>query len=231
MRKMLTIIAVLSFLLGVGHVQAESDEAIERNKLGVELLEEERVEEAIAEFQKAVELNQENASARLNLAYTYDRQGRIEEAMAEYRKAIELEPGNLHAHNNLGVLYDKKGFYDEAIAEFEKALQIDPSDANVLENLENTKGNKAIVQEQEEQIAQAQRKAEAHPDSPTASYKLARLYAFYGKKDQAIEWLEKALKQGFNDFDYLKADPALKDLRNDPSFTRFLRAPSKTQGF
>jgi hypothetical protein len=38
---------------------------------------------------------------------------------------------------------------------------------------------------------------------------LARLYAFYDKKELAYEWLSKALKQGFKDIGYLRSDPAL----------------------
>lgn len=223
MKIMLNFMTLL-FLLGMAHVQARSDEAIERNNLGVELLKQRRVDEAILEFQKAIKLNPDYVTARLNLAHLYDLRGRIEEAMAEYRKAIELEPGNLIVRNNLGVLYGKKGLYDEAIGEFEKVLRIDPTNAAALKNLESAKRNRAVIQERQQQIAKAQKEVEAHPQSPWASYNLARLYAFYGKKDQAIEWLAKALRLGFNDLDYLKADLALEGIRDDPNFTRLLKA-------
>jgi superkiller protein 3 len=221
---MLIFMASLFFLLGMADVQARSDEAIERNNLGVELLKQRRVDEAMLEFQKAIKLNPDYVTARLNLAYLYDLRGRIEEAMAEYRKAIELEPGNLIVRNNLGVLYDKKGLYDEAIGEFEKVLRTDPTNAAALKNLESAKRNRAVIQERQQQIAKAQKEVEAHPKSPWASYNLARLYAVYGKKDQAIEWLAKALRLGFNDLDYLRADPALEGIRDDPNFTKLLKA-------
>ncbi|MFQ5681812.1 MAG: tetratricopeptide repeat protein [Candidatus Binatia bacterium] len=224
MGKTAIIITFIFFLLGVGHVQAGSDEARERTNAGVKLLQQGKTDEAVTEFEKAVTLDPDYVAAHVNLAYAYDRQGRVEEAMDGYRRVIELAPEDVMAHNNLGVLYDKKGLYNEAIGAFEQALRIDPTNANAQKNLENAKKNKATIQGRQDRIAQAQKEVEDHPTSPRASYKLARLYAFYGKKDQAIEWLDKALKMGFNDLDYLKADPALKDLRDDPSFARLLKA-------
>jgi len=222
MKKALTVLAVLVFLLGAADGWARSEEATRRNNLGTELLRQERMEEAIAAFRMALELDPDYATARLNLGYTYDRQGQIEEAMAEYRKVTELDPGNLLAHNNLGVLHDKRGSYDEAIAEFETVLRLDPSHAVALKNLENAKRNKGIMQERQERLAQARKEAEANPTDPSASFNLARLYAASGEKDQAIEWLARALALGLTEFALLKDDPAFKTLRDDPRFMQFL---------
>ena len=221
-RRMLALGTILAILLGAAEVQARSNEAIKRNNFGAELLNQGRLEEAVTEVQRAVELDPGYAAAHLNLGYLYDRLGRIEEAIAQYRKVIELEPGSLLAHNNLGVLYDKTGRYDEAIAAFDQALRIDASDATARKNLENAKKNKGIVQEREEHLSRARKEVEARPGDPRASYNLARLYAHYDDKDRAIEWLAKALALGFDEFTLLKHDPALKALRDDPRFTRFL---------
>lgn len=220
--RMLAILATLVVLAGTAEVQARSDEAIKRNNFGVELLKQDRLAEAAEEFRRAVELEPDYAPTRLNLAYIYDRQGRIEEAITEYRKAITLEPTNLLAHNNLGVLYDKQSRYEEAMGEFQEALKIDPSDATALKNLENAKRNRGIVQEREERLGQARKEVQAHPDNPRASYNLARLYATFDEKDQAVEWLSRALELGFNDFTLLKHDPALESLKGDPRYMRFL---------
>jgi len=167
-------------------------------------------------------LDPKYTGAQLNLAYAYDRQGRIAEALAQYQTVIALEPENLFAQNNLGVLYDKQGRYDEAIAAFEQVLQIDPSNATALQNLENAKRSNGIVQEREERFAQARKEVEARPDDPRAAYNLGRLHASFDEKDQALEWLAKALELGFDDFKFLKDDPALASLRDDPRFTGLL---------
>ena len=221
--KKTSIIMVILFLLGVGTLHAESKEAMEYNREGAELVKQGKMEEALEAFQKAVESDSNDAVARLNLAYTYDRQGQTEEAIAAYQEAIQLDPRNLLAYNNLGVLYDKQGQYDEAIGEFQRALEIDPTDANALKNLENAENSKGVIQEREDKMAEARREAENHPENPTALYKLGRLYAFYDKMDQAIEWINKALEKGYDDLDYLTIDPALTGLREDPRFKKLLQ--------
>ena len=65
--------------------------------------------------------------------------------------------------------------------------------------------------------------ANANPKNPSSAYKLARFYAFYGKKHQAIEWLDKSLALGFNDFGYVKIDTALESLRDDPDYRWLVR--------
>ena len=221
--KIIANMMLVLLLLGVGTLHAESDEAAQRNREGAKLIEQGKMEEALEAFQKAVELDANDPVPRLNLAYTYDRQGRTEEAIAEYRKAIELSPSNLLAYNNLGVLYDKMGQYDEAIREFKRALEIDPSDANTLKNLENAKKNKAVIQEREGELAELRREVEAKPDDPLALYKLGRLYAFYDRIDEAIEWINKALEKGYDALDYITFDPALEKLRGDPRFDKLLQ--------
>ena len=52
------------------------------------------------------------------------------------------------------------------------------------------------------------------------------LYAFYGKKELAYEWLAKALKQGYNDIGYLGSDPALNSIREERDFELLLRPHS-----
>jgi tetratricopeptide (TPR) repeat protein len=214
------LLIALIVLLGAGPVRAAPGDANDR---GVEYLKQGKVTQAIDELQKAVEQNPKDTASRMNLAYAYEREGRLDEAIFHYEKVLVLKPQDAVARNNLGVLYDKKGLYDEAIGEFEAVLKIDPKSATGPKNLDTAKKNQSLIQEREKQIAEALKNAEAQPENPNTSYKLARLYAAYGKKDQAIGWLEKALKLGFNDIGYLKVDSALDSLRNEPDYVWLLR--------
>jgi len=222
MRRTLAVLAMLVALLGAGDAHARSEEAIKRNNFGADLLKQGRLDEAIAEFERAVEVDPNYAAAYFNLAYAYERRDRIDDAIAQYKKAIQLEPGNVLGHNNLGVLLDKKGLYDEAIGIFERALKIDPSNATVQGNLANARKNKAIIQEREARIADARKQVEASPKDPRAAYNLARVYAALDMKDQAFEWLGKALQLGFDDIRFVREDPALAGIKNDPRFARLL---------
>lgn len=225
MRKIPGLVTIFFLLLHGTPLLAASEEAVERNSAGAKLLQQGKIVEAIAEFQKAIRLDPKYAPARANIAYAYDRQERMEEAVTEYQKAAELEPKNPIVHNNLGVLYSKQGLYEEAISAFETALRFDSNNSSTLKNLDIAKKNRTVMQKKEEEIVKIHKEVEAQPTNPTVLYKLARLYAFHGKKDEAMEWLEKALKLGFNDLELLKRDPALEALRDSESFTRLLTAP------
>jgi tetratricopeptide (TPR) repeat protein len=220
------LFAFSGLLLLSGAVFAASEEAVERNNVGARLLEQGKADAAIAEFQRALSLDPEYFPARLNLAYAYERVDRTEEAIEAYREAINLQPRNFFAHNNLGVLYDKKGLHDAAIREFETVLKIEPGNSMALKNLATARKNQAIVKAREAQIQQAEREAQAKPGDPQASYNLARVYAFYGKKELAYEWLAKALKQGYKDISYLRSDPALRSIRHERDFQLLLRPHS-----
>ena len=221
-RKALSVLAVLVVILGAIHAHARSEEAIKRNNFGADLLKQGRLEEAITEFERAVEVDPSYAAAYFNLGYAYERRDRIDDAVAQYKKAIQLEPSNVLGLNNLGVIYDKKGLYDEAIAAFEQALKIDPSNTTVQGNLANARKNKGIVQEREARIADARRQVESRPKDPQAAYNLARVYAALDMKEQAFEWLGKAFQLGFDDIRFVREDPALAGLRNDPRLTKLL---------
>ena len=223
MKPFLRIFALWWLILFSAPALVASEHAVERNDIGARLLEQGKVDAAIAEFKSALSLEPKYFPARLNLAYSYERAERIEDAMKAYREAINFQPRNFFAHNNLGVLYDKKGLHDDAIREFETALAIEPDNAMALKNLETARKNQAAIKAREAKILQAEREAQAKPNDPQASYNLARVYAFYGEKELAYEWLAKALKQGYKDIGYLRSDPALNSIREERDFQLLLR--------
>ena len=220
MKRLVRRFALWGLLLLWSIASAASEDAVERNNAGARLVEQGKLDAAIAEFQRAIKLDGKYFPPRLNLAYTYEKANRIEEAMDTYREAIDSQPQNFIAHNNLGVLYDKKGLYDSAIAAFETALQVEPGNSMAVKNLATAKKNKAAIEERAARIQRAEKEAREKPNDPRVSYNLARTYAFYGQKESALDWLIKARKQGYRDMEYVKIDPAFESLRNDPDFER-----------
>ncbi len=201
---------------------AASEGAVERNKIGAKLLEQGKLDAAITEFQQSVRLDAKYFPARLNLAYAYEKMNRIDEAIDAYRKAIDAQPQSFFAHNNLAVLYDKQGLYDSAIAEFETALQIETDNSMARKNLDIARKNKSTTEKREGEVLRAEKDAQAKPNDPRAAYNVARLHAYYGNKDAALQWLAKSIKLGYNDLAYLRADPAFSGLREDRDFEQLL---------
>jgi superkiller protein 3 len=205
--------------------QAASNEAIKRNNFGTELAKQGRLDEAITEFQSAIQADPRYAMAHLNLAYAYDRSKRSNEAIAAYQKAITFDPKSVAAFNNLGVLYTNTGKYDQAIQTLEQGLKLEPSNTVLLKNLETAKANQNAVQDREKKVAEAKKQVEARPKDPQAAHHLGRVYASLYMRDEAFEWLSKAVELGYKDTRFLREDPALADLREDPRFARLLQTP------
>jgi hypothetical protein len=56
----------------------------------------------------------------------------------------------------------------------------------------------------------------------TAAYNVACGYALWGKKDEALDWLELSVKSGFAKIDHIRADTDLDSLRNEKRYRRLL---------
>jgi len=84
-------------------------------------------DEYIAEYQRAIELNPNHASAHilLGVAY-YIRYKDAAMAEAEIQQAMELSPQNYWVYYHLGEIYCQEGQVDKAAVMYERALEIDP---------------------------------------------------------------------------------------------------------
>jgi hypothetical protein len=56
----------------------------------------------------------------------------------------------------------------------------------------------------------------------TAAYLIAEVYAYRGDKDRAFEWLERARRQRDGSLGFMRCDPFLANLREDPRWNSFL---------
>jgi len=106
-------------------------------KLGTGKAQKIQVNEAVAAYQKTVELKPKTpASVYLKLANTLEKQKRFAEAIASYNKLLEVKPElGKRIYVNLGTAQMKQGLLDEAIASFEKALETNPNLASAYGNL------------------------------------------------------------------------------------------------
>src|SRR5262249_15323972 len=72
------------------------------NNLGIALQAKGLVDEAIAEYRKAIEIDPKDAKAHTNLGGALLAKGRPDAALAEYQNAIEIDPKLAPAHDHLG---------------------------------------------------------------------------------------------------------------------------------
>ncbi|HUY81313.1 MAG TPA: protein kinase [Acidobacteriaceae bacterium] len=90
---------------------------------------------AVQEFQHALQLNPNDASALVGMAKSYVSAGRIADAQKAFEKAAALEPNNWSGYNDLGQFFDGQGKYPQAIAAYKQALQLTPDNAELYFNL------------------------------------------------------------------------------------------------
>ncbi len=96
-------------------------------ELGNILLADRQYEEAIASYDKAVEIQPNLDAAWNNRGFALDELGRNEEAIASYDKAVEIKPNKDEAWYNRGNALKNLGRYEEAIASYDKAVEIKPN--------------------------------------------------------------------------------------------------------
>jgi eukaryotic-like serine/threonine-protein kinase len=81
--------------------------------------------ESEAEFQRALELNPNLASAHHWFGLFLSWEARHPEAISHLRRAVELDPLNLQYHGNLAQILANAGQYDAAVEQLKKTLEMD----------------------------------------------------------------------------------------------------------
>jgi tetratricopeptide (TPR) repeat protein len=168
-----------------------SDNYFAHNNLGEALIQKGSVDEAIAHFQKALQINPDYAEAYYNLGEALLKKGNVDEAIAHFQKALQINPDFAEAHNNLGEALIQKGSVDEAIAHFQKALQINPDYAEAHNNLGEALIQKGNV---DEAIAHFQKALQINPDYAEAHNNLGNALIQKRNVDEAIAHYQKALQ-------------------------------------
>ncbi|MCE9557016.1 MAG: tetratricopeptide repeat protein [Planctomycetes bacterium] len=99
------------------------------NDLGLIYAHNERYDEAIECYRKAIELKSDYAAAHNNLGIVLQRFGHIDEAISHYTIASKLKPGDAEAHYNWGNALRSRGQWEKAIQHYELASKLDQNQA------------------------------------------------------------------------------------------------------
>jgi len=174
-----------------------------------------RFEEALERIKLAQELDPLSLTINNNIAWIYYTAHRYEEAIEQYQNTLDLNPNFLMANRELGLAYAKQSMFPEAIAQLEKAVSL----SDDLFTLTFLGQGYALAGRRDEtmKILEALRE-----ESYVGLFEIAEIYACLGEKDQAFRWLERAYQE--RDIGpYVRADPLLDPLRDDPRFHDLLR--------
>ncbi len=194
-----------------------------RGSLGYVLLQQGRVDEALAQFQKALEILPGSPNALNDVGIALLHKGQVPLAMARFQDALAANANFIDAHDNLGQALLQLGRVNEAVAHFQKALEIDPADPIANSNLGNILLQTGRV---DEAIACIQKALEIEPADPIANNNLGIALLQKGRVDEAIIHLQKALAADatFADAHDALGQALLQKGRVDEAVAHFRRA-------
>jgi len=95
--------------------------------VGIGLEEAGRLDEAIAAYRRALQIDPDRTVAQYNLGNALVKKGIYSEAAGAYQKVLDQEPDNAGAHKNLGIALLYLSRPCEALPHFEKSTEIDPA--------------------------------------------------------------------------------------------------------
>jgi tetratricopeptide (TPR) repeat protein len=182
---------------------------------------------AIDRYDRAIEVDSRLTAAYYNRANAHTRAGNYDLALADYNRALELSPGDTDVLNNRGMLYLYRANYGAALRDFEAALAADPTDTTVMVNrgLAHLHGGDPAAA-----LVDFQEAATLDASDAAAQYGAGQASAVLGNRDQALQWLGRALAL---DPEYAReaaADAKLASLQGDPDFLKLLRDAGAKRG-
>lgn len=155
--------------------------------------------EALAEYHRALALQEDYAPALDGLARTAEASGDIEKAIEHYRRAIELNPGFPDASLNLGDLYLREGRNQEATLLFLDAIKVRPDFAAAYNRLGAAYSRQELSNEA---IAALRHAAALERGNPWHPVTIGGIFLDLDNLVQAEREFDEALKM---DPDYLEA--------------------------
>ncbi|MDZ4747340.1 MAG: tetratricopeptide repeat protein [Saprospiraceae bacterium] len=126
-----------NYTLAIATLQTSPNSPRFNNMMGLELRAQNKNNEALVYFEKAVKANPNHVPALVNLGMEYSHFGRHQEAGALLEKALALEPGTLATYANLMSVYRSTGAHEKNIAIAEKAMHRFPQSAAIMWNAAN----------------------------------------------------------------------------------------------
>jgi tetratricopeptide (TPR) repeat protein len=177
--------------------------ALLHNKMGMCNLMLARYKEARKDFQKATKADKTMAEAWNNLGVVYYLQKKYRPAIKNYKKAVELRQ-SASFHSNLGTAYFAKKEYERAAEHYQLAFTLDPSVFDRSSQL----GLSARMGSPEEKARYA--------------YMIAKMYAKNGDMDKTLQYLRRAMEEGYKEIDNVYKDNEFATIRKDQRFAELM---------
>lgn len=183
-------------------------------------------DDALSSSNRAIELDPDNFLPYWILGRIYFSLGKHEKSTEYFSKALALKPDFYTSMADLKMSLEAAGDKDAAmkivdamINFFPKYLWDHPDDAraHVFYGIQLAQLGKTA-----EAKSSAQKALELSPNDTLMLYNIACLYAMLNEKKESIGILKKCLEGGYQFYDWLRNDPDLDNLRDDPEFIELM---------
>ncbi|HTL89842.1 MAG TPA: tetratricopeptide repeat protein [Leptolyngbya sp.] len=194
--RILSVFISIALLVGTARTQSAvqastvTQSAADYRQLGLQYRSQEQFPQAIAAFQKAVELDEKNLSGRIGLGWTLHLAGRQKEAIDVLQSAILYNPYNIETFNALGIAYMMNGDLTNAVAAHTWATMLDRNNEIPYYNLSLSYERLALY---DWSIECAKRAAELEPNNPHPWVALAIAYQGQGDRTSARQIYQQAI--------------------------------------
>jgi tetratricopeptide (TPR) repeat protein len=147
-------------------------------------------EQAVAEFERAIELQPSDATAYIWLGKAYEDNNQINQALTAFRKAVEVEPNYFGTYQRLGAFYLQRSNFSEGAKYHKRAVELAPYEPNLHYNLAVAYVDLGRFAEAESEL----RDSIGLKGTMGALYKLGQVSMYQSKDREAIPYLQGALK-------------------------------------
>ena len=171
-------------------------DAVSLNISGDRLYERGKLKEAVAEFQRALNLDPNNVNVSNSLGVCYAQMGEFEEAVTEFGRVTSLKPSDFMGQYNLACALLSLGREDEAEQAFTRAFKLEPKRAAPYFQLAKLCRKQNRLEEALNYLGQT---VELKPHWAKAWRLFGECFLEQGKDAEAMNGFKKALKINGND--------------------------------
>ncbi len=185
------------------------ESAVIWNKIGIAYHQLSEINNAQKAYERSAKLDPKFVAAINNLGTIYYSKKNYRRAIGEYKRVLRMSPDSASTVANLGSAYFARKQYELASDSYQKALALDP------EIFESRGGTGTVVQDR------------TVGDRPTFFYYMAKNYAKAGRNEQALNYIRKALEEGFKERKKFTEEPEFSQLQSDPEFQKLMTLEPK----
>jgi tetratricopeptide (TPR) repeat protein len=179
-----------------------------------------RVDEAVAEVKRGLEVEPLDINMGVSLAWVYFAGGQFDSALEQAKRTYDLEPTHPLARWMLSEAYINKGMYAEAIALDERWLHDDPTSQFALRVAGIAYAKIGRRDKAEEMIG---RLREIGKTQYVQNSRFASIYLALGEKEKAFEELNKAFEARDWELHRLKVDTYWIPIRHESRYKDLLK--------